>query len=129
MRKRLGAIAFALMMLASNACMLPSAAAQVFDGPGLQGGVNTAAAVNGPSRQPLRVIILQALGYVLDFLALIAVIMIIVAGFFLVFSMGNEEAMTKAKTLIKYVIIGLIVILFARFIVSFFTVVAPQIVG
>ncbi len=60
---------------------------------------------------------------------LVAVIMIIVAGIFLIASLGNEEAKNKAKNIVKYVAIGLLVILFARVIVSFFTIVLPQQIG
>lgn len=106
-----------------------TAFAQVFGGPGLQGGVNTAGTISGPVNRPIRDIVISVLRYVLDFLALVAVVMVIIAGIYLVASLGNDEAKNKAKTIIKYVVIGLIVILFARFIVSFFTIVAPQIIG
>ncbi len=95
--------------------------AQVFNGPGLEGGVNTAATIDGPSKRSLRLLILLTLRYVMDFLALAAVIMIVVAGIFLLFSNGEDGAKDKAKMIIKFVIIGLIIILFARAIVGFFT--------
>lgn len=58
---------------------------------------------------------------VLDFLALIAVIYIIIAGIRLIISQGEEEQKEKAKKSIIYVIVGLIVILVSRIIVGFFT--------
>ena len=58
---------------------------------------------------------------ILSFLALIAVIVIIIAGIRLVLSQGEDEAKDSAKKTIFYAIIGLIVLLFARAIVGFVT--------
>jgi Type IV secretion system pilin len=69
----------------------------------------------------LRELILKALTFVLNFLALVAVVFIVVAGIRLIVSQGDEDAKNKAKTTILYVILGLLVILFARVIVGFFT--------
>ncbi len=76
--------------------------------------------------QGIRDIILRALQFVLDFLALAAVIFIIVAGIRLIFSQGADEQKDKAKKTILFVIIGLLVILFARVIVGFFTDTLPE---
>lgn len=56
---------------------------------------------------------------ILDFLALIAVIFIIIAGIRLIISQGEEEQKDKAKKTIMYVIVGLVVVLLARVIVGF----------
>lgn len=56
---------------------------------------------------------------VLDFILIIAVIFVIVAGIRLIVSGGNDEQKDKAKKTIIYVIIGIIVVLFARVIVTF----------
>lgn len=73
-----------------------------------------------------RDIILEALKLVLDFLALAAVIFIIIAGIRLIVSGGSDEQKDKAKKTILYVIIGLLIVLFARVIVGFFTEVLPS---
>jgi succinate dehydrogenase/fumarate reductase cytochrome b subunit len=57
---------------------------------------------------------------VLDFITLLGVIFVVVAGIRLIVSGGDEGEKDKAKKTIIYVIIGIIVILFARVIVSFF---------
>ena len=62
------------------------------------------------------------LNFVLDFLALIAVIAIIVAGFMLILGFGSESSATRARKIILYTIVGLLIIFFARLIVSIFTV-------
>ena len=76
---------------------------------------------DGADEATIRDTILNALIFVLNFLALLAVIFIIVAGIRLIVSQGEEESKEKAKKTILYVIIGLLVILFARVIVGFFT--------
>jgi type IV secretory pathway VirB2 component (pilin) len=64
-------------------------------------------------------IIINVLQWVLSFLALIAVIYIVVAGIRLIVSQGEEEQRKKAKDTILYVVIGLIVVLLAKVIVNF----------
>ena len=59
--------------------------------------------------------------FFLNFLALLAIIFIVVAGIRLIVSQGEDEQKDKAKKTILYVIVGLIIILFARVIVGFFT--------
>ena len=56
---------------------------------------------------------------VLDFIMLIAVIYVIVAGIRLIVSGGDEGEKDKAKNTIIYVIVGILVVLFARVIVTF----------
>jgi len=63
--------------------------------------------------------VLDILATVLNFMALIAVVFIVIAGIRLVVSQGEEQEKDKAKKTIFYVIIGLIVILIAQGIVSF----------
>lgn len=74
----------------------------------------------------IRAIILDAVTFVLNFLALLAVIFIIISGIRLIVSGGNEDAKNKAKTTILYVIAGLLVVLFARVIVGFFAETVPD---
>lgn len=75
----------------------------------------------GASDQDIRDAILKALMFVLNFLALVAVVFIVIAGIRLIVSQGEEEQKEKAKKTILYVIIGLIIVLFARVIVGLFT--------
>jgi hypothetical protein len=94
-------------------------AAQVFNGPGLTGGVSQAGAVRGPVKGTLRDVILQLLYKVLGFLSLAAVVVIIGAGIYLVVGFGSEDSKTKAKNIIIYTIFGLLIVYFARSIVGF----------
>ncbi|MBI3332150.1 hypothetical protein HYZ99_04310 [Candidatus Peregrinibacteria bacterium] len=75
----------------------------------------------GQAAENVRAKILDVLLTALSFLNLIAVIAVIVAGFYLVLSGGNDEAKEKAKKIILYVIIGLLIVFFARVIVGFVT--------
>ena len=81
----------------------------------------------GTGSEGIRTAILNALKFVLNFLALLAVIFIVVAGIRLIVSQGEQEQKDKAKKTILYVIIGLLIVLFARVIVGFFTTGVSQI--
>lgn len=96
------------------------AIAQVFNGPGLQGGVGEAGFIQGPAKAPLRQVILSMLGKVLNFLALASVVMIVIAGVIFIMSSGKDEAKDRAKKIILYVALGLVIILLARAGVGFF---------
>jgi succinate dehydrogenase/fumarate reductase cytochrome b subunit len=54
---------------------------------------------------------------VLDFILIIAVVYVIVAGIRLIVSGGEEAEKDKSKTTIIYVIVGIVIVLFARVIV------------
>ncbi len=110
-------------------CMPVFTLAAVFDGGGLQGGVNAAGTINGPIKQGLRTTVEKILTWVLNFLALAAVTMIIAAGFWLILGMGSDDAKTKAKNIIKFTLIGLVIVIFSRLIVAFFTNELPQIIS
>lgn len=88
-------------------------------------GVVATSGLQGPVNRPLRDVILLLLAKALSFLALSAVIMIIAAGFYLVLSAGEDAAKDKAKKIILYVSIGLLIILFCRVLVSFFLIELP----
>lgn len=97
--------------------------AQIFDGPGLESGIDIAdGVVDLPSADNPRAIIINFIEAVLDFASLLAVIMIIIAGFYLVLSLGEDEKKDKAKKIIIYTLIGLTVLLLARVIVGLITV-------
>jgi len=67
----------------------------------------------------LKEAIVSVMKTVLDFIALIAVVMIVVAGIRYIISAGEESEKDKAKKMIIYVVIGLVIILVARAIVTF----------
>lgn len=99
--------------------LIPDAAAQVFDGGGISEGLQHAQQIAGLTNTDLRAVILNVLYAVLNFLALVAVVAVVAAGIFLIAGGGSDTSKDRAKKIILYVVIGLIVILFARFIVAF----------
>ncbi|EKD47995.1 MAG: hypothetical protein ACD_65C00179G0001 [uncultured bacterium] len=64
----------------------------------------------------------ELIGAVIDFLiklvGTIALVLIVVSGFRLVVSAGNDNAITKSKDMLKFAIIGLVVSLLAYIIVA-----------
>ena len=67
----------------------------------------------------IKAVIVDIITRVLDFILIVAVLFVIVAGIRLIVSGGNDEQKDKAKKTIIYVIVGIIVVLFARVIVTF----------
>jgi hypothetical protein len=92
--------------------------AQYYGGPGILGGISHAEQIGGVSTLSIRDIILNLLLAVLIFMGLAAVVVIVIAGIMLVISVGDEQAKEKAKKIITYAIIGLILIAIAAGIVN-----------
>jgi hypothetical protein len=74
---------------------------------GIAGGVDI--------RETIRSILVAVLG----FMALIATVVIVIAGISMVISLGDEQARDRAKRIILYTIIGLFIIVIARALVKF----------
>jgi hypothetical protein len=66
----------------------------------------------------LRSLILTIVDYFLGFLGLLAVIMVVYGGVTYVSSAGNDEAVGKAKKIIMYALIGIVIILLSFVIVK-----------
>lgn len=77
--------------------------------PGLQGETDVEA---------IKDLIVAVIIIILDFVLLIAVLYVIIAGIRLIVSGGDDTQRDKAKNTIIYVIVGIVVILFARVLVS-----------
>lgn len=105
--------AFALMTFFEGSKVFAAFGGEIPDLPGT--------AAPGAGSAGIRLAVLNALKFVLNFLALLAVIFIVVAGIRLIVSQGEDEQKDKAKKTILYVIVGLLVVLFARVIVGLFT--------
>ncbi len=98
--------------LAATQFAIGSAFAQLENPPEI-GGLQTETDIG-----TIKEAIVSVVKIVLDFVLLIAVIYVIVAGIRLIVSGGDEGEKDKAKQTIIYVIVGIIVVLFARVIVS-----------
>lgn len=73
----------------------------------------------GLSGRSIVLILVNVIRILLGFLGLILVIMIIYAGYMIMVSAGDEEKITKGKTILKNAIIGTAIILFSFIIVQF----------
>ena len=81
-----------------------------------------------PTGVDVRSTVAQLLVFVLNFLALIAVVVIVIAGIRLIVSQGDENQKETAKKTILYAVLGLIIVLFARVIVGIVTQELPRFV-
>ncbi|MDO8592296.1 MAG: pilin [bacterium] len=82
-------------------------------------GLNYAAGTGLSNAQDIRVIIAKIIRIALGFLGVIAVSLVIYAGWLWMTSQGNEEKIEQAKKILKNAVIGLIIILSAFAVVSF----------
>ncbi len=87
--------------------------AAFFDNP--QGGAAPSAAAQGTLGQNVTLII----NYFLGILGLIAVAFLIYAGVLMVTAGGNDEQIGKARKIITYAVIGIVIILLSWTIVTF----------
>lgn len=99
-------------------CIVQSALAAVYGGGGVDQGIGMIAGVGGiASDTNLQRVILSIVIWVLDIILTVAVVVIIIAGIYLIVSNGDDSSKDKAKKIVLYCIIGIILILFARVIV------------
>jgi FtsH-binding integral membrane protein len=77
--------------------------------------------ISGAATGNTRGAVTTTLNFVLSFLALLAVVFIIIGGFRIATAGGNEENLTKGRKMIIYALIGLVVVFFANIIVGFIT--------
>ncbi len=91
--------------------------AQVYNGGGLEAGVGAAAGIQGPLKGSIDVAVVNVINTILNYVALAAVIAIIIAGLYMILTGGAQA--DKAKTIIIWTLVGLAVILLAKVIVNF----------
>lgn len=116
-----GSRLLAIAVMAASLGVLTPLQAAIFDGGGLEEGLQSAQGLQGPVDADARSLAVNALRVALSFLALVAVIVVVIAGIYLILGQGSDDSKEKAKKIIFYTIIGLIIILFARLIVGFFS--------
>ncbi len=111
--------ALTAVLLGIIATVVPDIAiAQFYHGPGIVQGITDAQAIGGVSGGDIRTIVLEILRAVLLFMGLAAVVVIVIAGIWLVVSVGDESAKDKAKKIILYAVIGLLIIAIAAGLVN-----------
>jgi type IV secretory pathway VirB2 component (pilin) len=115
--RRLGTLCLLSMIAVSQ-----RVEAQVYNGGGpLQGANATNGLVGIPHSANPRSVIITILQTVLSFMSLIAVATVIIAGIYLVVGLGSDDSKDKAKKIIQYTLIGLIIILLSQVIVNLVT--------
>ncbi len=72
-----------------------------------------------PSNLSVTDVLLRIIRFFLDFVLILSMLMLIIAGLYLIVSLGDEGNKEKAKKIVIYVIVGILLILFARAIVVF----------
>ena len=109
-----------LLAAAIAATRADAAHAAVFGGSGVQEGVRAAAGLGGISdTTSIATVVLMVLSAVLAIVLILAVLVIVVAGIYLITSNGDEGQKDKAKKVIFYCVVGIIVIILARALVLF----------
>jgi len=81
----------------------------------------TPSSISAVSQSNLGTAVQTIINYALGFLGLVAVAFIIYGGVLLVTSGGNDEAMGKAKKILMYAVIGIVIIMLSYTIVTFVT--------
>lgn len=110
-----------LLMSSAIAAVSPTRVlAQLYNGNGIQSGLNEAGNLGLARGNPF-LVLLSVVRTILSFMGLVAVCTIVIAGIYMIISLGNDEQYEKGKKIIKYTLIGLIVILFSRMIVGLVT--------
>jgi len=97
--------------------------AQVFDGSGLQGGLGKAQEeISGTGIRPegdLIPALASIINFALSFVAVFAVIAFIVAGFMFILGFGSDTANQRAKKIMIWAVVGLLVIMLSFVMVKF----------
>jgi hypothetical protein len=119
-----------VMMLPLTVAMTPSASAQSIQTNLCQGadqlnvdttdnGVDGTCAIKGTDACDVDCVVRKVVNILSIIVGVVAVIMIIVAGFRYITSGGKQESVTAAKNTILYAVIGLIIVALAQVIVRF----------
>jgi multisubunit Na+/H+ antiporter MnhB subunit len=110
-----------LQAAALAAAFLPiiAAAQPVFNGGGLPAGLAAATGITGVATGTLDMVVEGALFRVTLYAGLAALVVVTIAGFYLILGLGEDSSKDKAKKIIMYTLIGLGVVFFATFIVNF----------
>lgn len=112
--------ALATIALSSIAC-LPMALAQGSAGGFFSTEAGTGIAVTANAQGSLGQNVTTIINYFLGFLGIVAVAFLIYGGVLMVTSAGNEEGVGKAKKIITYAVIGIVIIMLSYTIVTFVT--------
>ncbi|HRH23442.1 MAG TPA: hypothetical protein PK295_02335 [Candidatus Magasanikbacteria bacterium] len=114
---------FVTSLILGVSIFLPSGVLATSTAPDIMGQLNAGsqAAGYGTEAQDIRITVAKGIQLVLSLLGIVFVVLVVYAGFLIFTAAGNEENVSKAKKIISYAVIGLIIILSAYSITSFVT--------
>lgn len=115
-KKRLRLI---ILAAAGISCIpLNVAQAAVYGGGGFAAGLALAAGIGGiVGATSISSLIMAIINFILNLILILAILAIIIAGIYLITSGGEEGQKDKAKKIIYYALIGIVVVLLSRVIV------------
>lgn len=100
--------------------LVPSiAAAQVFFGGDVQDGIPAASNIRTGGNSSFRATVLAILFEVLSYMGLAAVVVIVIAGIYMVVGLGSDDSRDRAQKTIIYTLVGLLVIILSSAFVAF----------
>lgn len=114
---RIGAVTTWLVALVTS---VTNSAAQVYSGGGITDGINTANAISGVTGNNLRQTIGTTVDIALSYTALVAVVVVVIAGLYLILGLGSDGSRDTARKILLYTGVGIVVILLAKSIVFLF---------
>lgn len=85
---------------------------------GLKEGETAAKGANLPATGDAITIILKVINFILKLIAILAVLFLVIAGVMYITSLGDENRAGRAKRMILYVVIGLVIIVLSQLIVN-----------
>ncbi|MCF7844906.1 MAG: hypothetical protein K9M03_03710 [Kiritimatiellales bacterium] len=91
----------------------------VYSGDGISAGVSQAAETGVGTELDLKVVIGDIVDQALTFVTILAVTVIIIAGFYLILGLGNDTSRETAKKIVIYVAVGILVIVLSKAFVEF----------
>ena len=109
------------LLIIAGGCFAASAHASVYGGPGPAGGAGIVGDIVVPQAD-LRSVVITILTTAMSLLGLAALVTIVLAGIYMVVGLGSDESRDKAKKIIQYTLIGLVIVLFSEVIVNLVTV-------
>jgi len=120
MNQKIKSVALATMLGISVFAVAPVVQAQSTSGTGsdITGQCTDWQQAQGLCEPGLRTLILKIINWILLFLGLIATAFLIYGGFMYITSAGNEQNVDKAKKVIMYAAIGIVIIVLAAVLVN-----------
>ena len=88
-------------------------------GGGVGQGITAAGSIVGLSHRTVRGLTLNILNTVFDIVGLSTLVALVAAGFMFILDWGNDQLKERAKKAMLYCIIGLVILLLIRAIISF----------